>query len=117
MSGPFKMKGSSFYGHGNSSPAKQESKTYKQSKEEGTYTKQGRSHTPGPVVGSIWDTDPNAPKTSTKIGPVESPEAIQSKRKDWKDTEASEEAKGEYFSDKSEEKRIALTSARDYEKR
>jgi|19_taG_2_1085344.scaffolds.fasta_scaffold16054_5 hypothetical protein len=26
MSGPFKMKGSSFYGHGNASPAKQESK-------------------------------------------------------------------------------------------
>ena len=26
MSGPFKMKGSAFYGHGNASPAKQESK-------------------------------------------------------------------------------------------
>ena len=82
---PFKQMGSS--------PVKQESKTYKKSKKEGVYTKQGRSHTPGPVVGSIWDPTTEevkgtAPKTSKKVGPEQSPKTLE---KEWTDVDVSKE--------------------------
>ena len=108
MTGPFKMKGNPMlrnFGIG-ASPAKQESKTYKKSKEEGVYTKQGRSHTPGPVVGSVFDPTTEeikgtAPKTSKKVGPEQSSKAIDKEREEYraqkkKTGEFSEETSREY---------------------
>jgi len=69
------MKGSNFYG----SPLKQ-SVTLEKNREKGKYSKTGRSETPGPVVGSVFDSETeDKNKTSDKIGPVESPEAMDKK--------------------------------------
>tara|TARA_R110000868_G_scaffold199443_1_gene446076 strand:+ start:119 stop:442 length:324 start_codon:yes stop_codon:yes gene_type:complete len=79
----FKMSGPSLY---KGTPLKQETSTYTKSKAEGTYTKKGRSHTPGPVVGSVFD-DGNKTKSSRKIGPAESPETIEKNRANVTKTE------------------------------
>jgi len=67
MSGPFKMKG--FSAHAGVSPMKRE-------------TAQSRKDKNDPILqGAIKTAKKNAPKTSKKIGPAESPEAIDKKYK------------------------------------
>lgn len=61
----FKMKGSNFYGS-----------ALKQSVKKGA-TKKGRSQTPGPIVTDTRVSTSDG--TSKKIGPAESPEAINKK--------------------------------------
>ena len=108
-------KQSGFPMHAGVSPMKKkkESKTYEENKAKGVYTKQGRSHTPGPVVGSVFDTDPNETKTSKKIGPVENPEVIKKKRAKVTKTE---NEKG-VFSKESMDASDDLSSSTDYVKR
>jgi len=104
----FKMKGSNFYG----SPLKQ-SVTLEKNREKGKYSKTGRSETPGPVVGSVFDTDTNAAKTSRKTGPVESPETIKNNRANVTKTE---NEKG-VFSKESSAASRKLRDSTDYKKR
>jgi len=67
MSGPFKMKG--FSAHAGVSPIKRE-------------TAQSRKDKNDPILqGAIKTAKKNATKTSKKIGPAESPEAIDKKYK------------------------------------
>tara|TARA_R110000822_G_scaffold297007_1_gene419547 strand:- start:61 stop:405 length:345 start_codon:yes stop_codon:yes gene_type:complete len=80
----YKMKGSGFYGKGNQSPAKQ-------AVTKGSY-KKGRSQTPGPIVADTRVSTSDG--TSKKVGPVESPEAIKSKRAKVTETRKAEEASG-----------------------
>ena len=105
----FKMSGPSLY---KGTPLKQETSTYTKSKAEGTYTKKGRSHTPGPVVGSVFDNG-NKTKSSRKTGPAESPETIKKNRANVTKTE---NEKG-VFSKESSAASRKLSNSTDYVKR
>ena len=80
----YKMKGSGFYGKGNQSPVKQ-------AVTKGSY-KKGRSQTPGPIVVDTRVSTSDG--TSKKVGPVENPEAIKSKRAKVTETRKTAEASG-----------------------